>query len=137
MYVLFLLLPYFSMVVSLMWLYHHMLSVSYISRGSWVFCHLSLCTLMSCANNRVHYNPMVILFCFHTTLPHYHHYVDLSESIELSNAFQVHSVSSVCRRLSQLFSCNMWLWAFSLSISFMMILGISILYLIIIIKSEK
>ena len=62
------LLLYFFVVVCLMWLYHHMLSVSYISRESWV---LWLCSLMGCVvNNRVHYEPMVIFVGLHITLLH-------------------------------------------------------------------
>ena len=74
---------YFSVVVYLRLLYHHMLAVSYISRESWVLCFLLVPSLMMCANNRIHYDPTVLFVCFHTTLPHYHHYADLSECIEL------------------------------------------------------
>ena len=37
---------------------------------------------MTCANNRVHYR-LVVYGYLHITLPHYHHYADLSEGIEL------------------------------------------------------
>ena len=81
------LLSYFSVVVCLRWLYHHMLSVSYIyiyiSRYSWVLFLLLLCSLVMSANNRVHYGLMVVLICLHITLPHYHHYANVSEGIEL------------------------------------------------------
>ena len=36
-----------------------------------------------CANNKVHYDPMVVFLCLHITLPHYHHDADLYESVEL------------------------------------------------------
>ena len=58
-------------------------AVGFISRQSWVLCLLLLRSLIMCANNRVHYDPMVVLFCLHISLPPYHHYTDLSESIEL------------------------------------------------------
>ena len=44
----------FSVVVCLGWLYHHVLSVSYITGDSWVLFLLILCSLMTHINNRVH-----------------------------------------------------------------------------------
>ena len=41
----------------LRWLYHHV-SVSYIFRESWVLFLLSLCSVVMCANNRIHYDPI-------------------------------------------------------------------------------
>ena len=38
-------LSHCSVVMKLRWLHHHMLWVSYISRESWVFCLLFLCSL--------------------------------------------------------------------------------------------
>ena len=55
----------------------------YISWGSWVLFLWLLCSLMMCANNRVHHGLMVVIVCLHITLPHYHHYTDVSEGIEL------------------------------------------------------
>ena len=46
-------------------------------------CRLLLCSLMMFANNRVHYVPMVVLVCLHIKLPHYDHYADPSEGINL------------------------------------------------------
>ena len=69
------------MFVCLGWLYHHMLSVSYISQESWVLFLLLLCSLVMCANNWVCFGPMVILICLHFTLPH--HYADVAEGIKL------------------------------------------------------
>ena len=48
---------------------------------------LLLCSLMVCANNQVHYDPMVVFVCLHIALPHYHHNADLSEAIELLKCF--------------------------------------------------
>ena len=56
------LLAYFSVVVCLRWLYYHMLSVSYISRVSWILFLLLLCNVMVCANNRIHNGPSVVSF---------------------------------------------------------------------------
>ena len=39
--------------------------------------------LMICANKRIQYGPMVVFVCLHIALPHYLHYADVSESIEL------------------------------------------------------
>ena len=69
--------------VYLMWLHHHMVSLSYISGEWWVLCLLSLCSLMMCANNKSHYDPIIIFVCLYITPPHYNHYADLSESIDL------------------------------------------------------
>ena len=33
--------------------------------------------------NQVYYGPMVVFVWLHITLPHYHHYADISEGIEL------------------------------------------------------
>ena len=73
----------FSVVVCLRWLYHHMLSVSYIYLESWVLSLLLLCTIMMCEYNGVHYDLIVVFVCLRITLHHYHHYADVSESIEL------------------------------------------------------
>ena len=52
---------------------------------------------MMCANNRVHYDLMVEYSSLHSTLPHYNHYADLFEGIELLNACQIYFVSSVSK----------------------------------------
>ena len=75
------------MVVCQRWLYHYMLSVSYISRESWCCVSSSQCSLVICANNRVHYGQMVVFVSLQITLPHYYHYADVSESIELLKMF--------------------------------------------------
>ena len=130
----------FLVAVCLRRLYHHMLWVSYMFIKSWVFCRLLLRSLMVCANNRVNDDPMVVFVCLHIPLPHYHHYADLPEGIKFLNAGQVHSVWSVCLRLSQFsqlsFMQHMGLCIFSLPIYLMIIVSICVLYLITIIKSE-
>ena len=62
---------------------------------------------MLCANNRVHYYPMVVLVCLYITVPHYHHHADLSESFEplkwLSGKFCLECVSKIKSILSNIF----------------------------------
>ena len=54
---------------------------------------------MMCANDKIHYDLMVVLVYLHITLPHYHHYANLSESIEfvkcLSGTFCLECVSKI------------------------------------------
>ena len=84
-----------------------MLSVSYISRESWGFCRLLRRSLIMCANDNVHYDPVVVFVCLHKTLHHYHHDTDVSESIELlkyfSGAFCLECVSKINSILSIIF----------------------------------
>ena len=84
-----------------------MLSVSYISRESWVFVFLLLSSLMMCTNNRMHCGSMVVLVCLSITVPHYHNYADLSEGIELlkcfSDAFCFDGVSKIKAIVSVIF----------------------------------
>ena len=103
-------------------------------------CLLLLCSLMMCANNRVHYSPMVVFVCLHITLPHYRHYADLSEGVELlkcfSSTFCLECVSKIKSILSIIFHAIYGLCVFSLPITFMKIVRIRVLYLIIIVRSE-
>ena len=47
-----------------------------------------------CANN----DPMVTFaVCLHSILPHYHYHADVYESIELLDAYHVHSVECVSK----------------------------------------
>ena len=46
--------------------------------GSWVI-------FLTVQSFRVHYGPMVVFVSLHITLPHFHHYADISERIELVN----------------------------------------------------
>ena len=135
----------FPIVVIFPWLcawcgYAIMLSVSYISRESWVLFLLLLCTFMMCANNRINCGPMVVFVCLYTL------YTTWLSSLcrriwkyRTSKMFVRYILSSVCLRLSQLsqlsFMQYMGLCVFGLTIALMMILRICVLYLIIIIKS--
>ena len=117
-------LSYLSMVVYLRWLYQHMLSVSYISRESWCCVSLSLCSLVICANNRVCYGPIIVSVSLHIALPHYLHYADVSESIEVLKCL-VHSVECVSK-IKSILSTN----------SLRMLVRTRMIYVSIIIKSE-
>ena len=125
-------LSYFSVVVCLRWLYHRMLSVSYfsISQEIWILRLSLLCSLMMCANNRVHYGLMVVYGYLHITLPHHHHHSDLSEGIELlkclSDIFCLECVSKIRSVPSIIFyAIYRGLCVLSLPISLKMIAGIS------------
>ena len=87
-----------------------------------------------CAYNKVYYDPMFAFASF--TPPHYHHNADLAASI----VCQVHSLSSVCLRLSHFsqvsFMQYMGLCVFSLPPSRMVIVRIHVLYPIIIMQKE-
>ena len=96
---------YFFVAVCLKWLYHNMLLVPYISMESWVLLLLLLCSLMMCANNRIHYGLMVVFICLHVTLAHYLHYAGISEGTELLKRFSgtFWSSVSIINKLSQLY----------------------------------
>ena len=117
------------LVVFLRWLYHHMLPVSYVSLKSSVLFPLLLCSLMMCANNRVHFGMRVIF-----VLNHYHCYAGVSERIELLKCLEVHSIEYVPKIKSVLsisFMQYMELCVVSLHISLVMIvIIIYVLYLL-------
>ena len=129
---------YFSVVVCLRWLYHHVLSVSYISRKNWV-CVFYCCAALWCAHILKYIMARWWYSCLHIKLPSYHHYADLSEGIELLKCLSGNSVSSVCLRFSPFsllsFMQYMGLCLLSSPIP-LVIVRIRILYLIIIIKSD-
>ena len=51
---------------------------------------------MMCANNRVHYGLVIVYGYFPITLPHYHHYADLSEGVEgIKCVSKIRSVLSI------------------------------------------
>ena len=92
------LLPLFSVVLCLTLLYHHMLSVSYIyiyihiyiihiSWESWGLFLLLLCSLLMFDVRKwirwVHDGLHAVFVCLHISLPHYYHYADVPECIEL------------------------------------------------------
>ena len=68
-----------SYAVSCIYIYIYI----YIEWDGWDFVSFLLCSLVICANNPVHNDPMVVFLCLHITLPHYHYHIDLGEGIEL------------------------------------------------------
>ena len=61
---------------------------------------LFLCSLMICADNRVHHDPVIVLLYLHITLLNYQHYAHVSEGIEL-DASQVYYVEQACLRFRE------------------------------------
>ena len=52
---------------------------------------------MICANYRKHYRPIVVFVCLHITIPRYHNFEDVSESIELLKCLSDASVECVSK----------------------------------------
>ena len=127
----------FSVVVCLRCLYHHRVPVSYISREIWILFLVLLCCLMICANNRAHYGPMFVFVCFHITLPHYHHYADVSESIELLKCLSGTFFPSVCLILKSIISIIFHaIYGAGGYVSLKMFVRMRAICLVVIIKSE-
>ena len=95
---------------------------------------LCYCSVLWCAYNRVHCRLMVVFVYLNITLPHYHHYVDISDSTGLlKNAYKLHSVecvseikSNISIILHEIYGAG----AFSSNVSLVMIVQIRVLYLI-------
>ena len=135
------LLSYFSVVVCLRCLLHHILSlIAYTFWESWEFFSLLLCSLWWTANIRIRFGLQIVLVCLYSTPSHYHHCTNLSEGIELLKCLSDIFLSRVWVRLSIFSPLSILqfvgLYVFSLLISLVMIEIIYILCLIIIIKSE-
>ena len=132
----------FSVVVYLGWFVHHILSVSSYTRTpeKTVFVSITIMQSMMCVNNWVHYGLKVVFVCVHIISFHYHHYAELSESVEhikcssciFCRVCVLDEVSSLDYFLSNVWGCVF----FSLPISLLLVVGLFILHLIIIIKSE-
>ena len=77
---------------------------AYVFRENWFLRLWLLCSLMMCTNSRVHYGLMVVYGYLHITIPHHHHYADLSEGNELlkclSDIFFLGCVSKIISVLS-------------------------------------
>ena len=82
-----------------LWLYHYMLSVPYISREIRVSFLLFLCSPIMRANNRVYYGPMIVSVCIHITIPHFRLYENVSEGIEFLKCL----LGTLCRGSAYLF----------------------------------
>ena len=132
-------LSYFSMVVCLRCLLHHIQSlIAYTFRENREFVFIIIVQFMMSANIRIRFGLQIVLVCLYSTPFHYHHCANLSEGIELAcQIYFVECVSKIKHILSVIhyticgavcfqfthFSCDDWE-------------NIYILCLIIIIKSE-
>ena len=135
------LLSYFSVVVCLRCLLHHIMSlIAYTSRENREFGFIIIVQFMMSANIRIRFGLQIVLVCLYSTPSHYHHCANLSEGIELIKCLSRYILSSVWVRLSIFSPLSIiqyvGLYVFSLAISLVMIERIYILCLIIIIKSE-
>ena len=134
------LLSYFSVVVCLRFLLHHILSLIVCTfRENREFVFIIIVQFMMSANIRLRFGLHIVLVCLHSTPSHYHHRANLSEGIELIKSLS-YILSSVWLRLSIFSPLSIiqyvGLYVFSLPISLVMIEIIYILCLIIISKSE-
>ena len=96
------LLSYFSVVVCLRCLLHHILSLTaYTFRENLEFVFIIIVRFMMSANIRIRFGWQIVLVCLYGTPSHYHHCVNLSEGIEL--ACQIYFVECVSK-IKQMFS---------------------------------
>ena len=75
---------YFSVVVCLRCLLHHILSrIAYTFRENRKFVFIIIVQFMMSANSRIRFGKQIVLVCLYSSLSHYHHRANLSEGIEL------------------------------------------------------
>ena len=92
------LLSYFSVVVFLRCLLHHILSrISYTFRENWDFVFIIIVQVMMSANSRIHYGLQILFVSLYITPSHYHHCANLSADIELWNVWQIYFVECVSK----------------------------------------
>ena len=78
------LLSYFSVVVCLRCLLHHIPSlIAYTFRQNREFVFIIIVQFMMNANIRIRFGLQIVLVCLYSTPSHYHHCANLSEGIEL------------------------------------------------------
>ena len=78
------LLSYFSVVVCLRCLLHHiMLSITYTFRQNREFVFIIIVQFMMNANNQIRFDFKIVFVYLYITQSHYHHCASLSEDIEL------------------------------------------------------
>ena len=78
------LLSYFSVVVCLRCLLHHILSlIAYMFRENREFVFIIIVHFMMSANIRIRFGLQIVLVCLYSTPSHYHHCANLSKGIEL------------------------------------------------------
>ena len=77
------LLSYFSVVVCLSCMLHHILSrIAYTFWENWDFVLIIIVQFMMSANSQIRYGLQIVLFCLYITPSHYHHCANLSVDIE-------------------------------------------------------
>ena len=133
------LLSYFSMVVCLKCLLHHILSlIAYTFWENREFVFIIIVQFMVSANIRIRFGLQMVLVCLYSTPFHYHHCANLSEGIELikrlSDIFC--QVSKITHIFSVIYYTICGAVYFQFTYSLVMIERIYIICLIIIIKSE-
>ena len=135
------LFSYFSVVVCLRCLSHHILSlVVYTFRENGEFVFISIVLFMMSANNGIRFGLQIVFICLYITPSHYHHCANFIWRHWIYKMPVRYNLSSVWVRLSNFSHLSIiryvGLCVFTLPISFVMIERIYILYLIIVIKSE-
>ena len=77
-------LLYFSVVVCLRYLLHHILSlIAYTFRENREIVFIIIVQFMMSANNRIRFGLQIVFVSLYITSSHYHHCANLSEDIEL------------------------------------------------------
>ena len=135
------LFSYFSVVVCLRCLLHHILSlIVYTFRENREFAFISIVQFMMSANSRIRFGLQIVFVCLYITPSHYHHCANFIWRHWTYKTPVRYNLSIVWVRLSIFSQLSIiqyvGLCVFSLPISFVMIERIYILCLIIIIKSE-
>ena len=134
------LLSYFSVVVCLRCLLHHiLLLIAYTFRENREFVFIIIVQFMMSANNRIRFVSKIVFICLYITPSHYHHCANLSEDVESINACQIYFVECVSKMrhiLSVIHYTIRVAVCFQFTHFLMMIERIYIPCLIIIIKSE-
>ena len=99
------LLSYFSVVVCLRCLLHHILSlIAYTFRENRDFVFIIIVQFMMSSNNRTRFGLQIVFVCLYVISSHYRHCASLSEDIEL-----IKCLSDIICRVCE------WYWADSLS----------------------
>ena len=92
------LLSYFSVVMCLRCLLHHILSLSaYTFRESREFVFIIIVQFMMSANSRIRFSIKIVFVYLYITPSHYHHFANLSEDIERINTCQIYFVECVSK----------------------------------------
>ena len=140
------LFSYFSVVVCLRCLLHHILSlIVYTFRENGEFVFMSIVQFMMSANSRIRFGLQIVFVCLYITPSHYHHCANFIWRHRTYKMPVRYNLSSVWVKLSIFSQLSIIqyvrLCVFSLPISFVMIeriykLCLIIIIIIIIIKSE-